>query len=101
MTSISCSNVGFLVGQSHWKWPIPWQWWHLMSNVRLVGTVDEEGFAAPAPCEIEALLGSVARGAVAEVVDDIEGTREAEGVIEERAPEGVAILDGAIGVSEA
>jgi hypothetical protein len=30
-----------------------------MSDVRLVGTVDEEGFAAPALYKTEALLGSV------------------------------------------
>jgi hypothetical protein len=32
----------------------------------------------------EGLLGSIARGAVAEGVDDVEGTHEAEGVTEER-----------------
>jgi hypothetical protein len=41
---------------------------------------------------------SVAWGAIAEGVDNVEGAREAEGVIEERAPEGVAVLDGVIGV---
>jgi hypothetical protein len=48
------------MGQSHWMWPIPWQRWHLMFDVRPVGKVDEEGFAALAPCKTEALLGSVA-----------------------------------------
>jgi hypothetical protein len=54
-----------------------------MSNVRPVGTVDEEGFAAPTPYKAEALLGSVARGAIVEGVDDVEGGREAKFVIEE------------------
>jgi hypothetical protein len=35
-----------------------------MSDVPPVGTVDEEGFAAPTPCIIKALLRSVVRGAV-------------------------------------
>jgi hypothetical protein len=42
----------------------------------------------------EGLLRSIARGAVAEGVDDVEGTHEAEGVTEERAQEGIAVLDG-------
>ncbi len=69
-----------------------------MFDVRPVGTVDEEGFAAPAPCKTEALLGSIAWGIVLEGVDDVEGGREAEFVIEEWAPEGVALLDGAVDV---
>jgi hypothetical protein len=69
-----------------------------MSDVHPVGTVDEEGFATPAPCKTEALLGSVAWGAVVEGVDDIEGWREAEFVIEEQALEGIAVLDGAVDV---
>jgi hypothetical protein len=36
-------------------------------------------------------------GAAVEGVDDVEGAREGEGVIEKRAPEGVAVLDGVIG----
>jgi hypothetical protein len=54
-----------------------------MSNVRPVGTVDDEGFAAAAPYETKVLLRSIPRGAATEVVDDVEGGREAEGVIEE------------------
>jgi hypothetical protein len=73
MTSINCSNVGFLAGQSCWKWPISWQWWHLMSDVRLVGTMDDEGFPTATPYEIEVLPGSVARGATVEGVIDMEG----------------------------
>jgi hypothetical protein len=69
-----------------------------MSDVRPVGIVDKEGFATPTPYKTEALLGSVARGAIVEGVDNVEGGREAEVVIEERAPEGVAVLDGAIDV---
>jgi hypothetical protein len=38
------------------------------------------------------------RGAVVEGVDNMEGGREAEVVIEERSPEGVAVRDGAIDV---
>jgi hypothetical protein len=68
-----------------------------MSDVRPVGTEDDEGFAGAAPCEIEVLLKSVARGAIVEGVDDIEGPWEAEVVIEERAPKGIVVLDGAIG----
>jgi hypothetical protein len=75
-----------LLEQSHWKWPIPWKQWHLMSDVHPVGTVDDEGFATATPCETDVLLGSVVRGAIAEGVDDVEGAWEAEGVIEERAP---------------
>jgi hypothetical protein len=69
-----------------------------MSNVHSVGTVDEEGFVAPTPCKIEALLGSVAWGAIVEGVDDVEGGREAKFIVEERAPEGVAVLDGVVDV---
>jgi hypothetical protein len=54
-----------------------------MSDVRLVGTVDDEGFVAAAPYKIEVFLGSIARGAATEGVDDIEGARGVEGVIEE------------------
>jgi hypothetical protein len=69
-----------------------------MSDVRPVGTVDEGGFAAPVPCKTEGLLGSIARDTVVEGVDDMEGGHEAEFVIEERAPEAVAVLDGVIDV---
>jgi hypothetical protein len=69
-----------------------------MSDVRPVGTVNEEGFAAPAPYKTEALLESIVRGAIVEGVNDVEGGREVKFVIEERAPEGVAVLDGAIDV---
>jgi hypothetical protein len=65
--------------------------------VHLVGTMDEEGFVVATPCETEALLGSIAWGVVAEGVDDVEDAREAEGVIEEQAPEGIAVLDGVVG----
>jgi hypothetical protein len=51
--------------------------------VHPVRTVDDEGFAAAAPCETEVLLGSVVWGAAAEGVDDVEGAQEAEGVTEE------------------
>jgi hypothetical protein len=68
-----------------------------MSDVRLVGTVDDEGFAAATPYETEVLLGFIARGAAVDGVDDVEGAWEAEGVIEEWAPEGVAVLDAAVG----
>jgi hypothetical protein len=54
-----------------------------MSDVRLEGIVDEEGVAATAPYETEALLRSVAWGVVAEGVDDVEGAWEAQGVIKE------------------
>jgi hypothetical protein len=54
-----------------------------MSDVRLVGTVDDEGFAAATPYETEVLLGFIARGAAVDGVDDVEGAWEAEGVIEE------------------
>jgi hypothetical protein len=66
--------------------------------VRPVGTVDEEGFAAPAPCKTEDLLGFVARSVAVEGVDNAEGGHEAEVVVEERAPEGIAVLDGVIDV---
>jgi hypothetical protein len=69
-----------------------------MSDVRSVETVDDEGFATAAPSETKVLLGSIAWGAAVEGVDDVEGAQEAERVIiEERAPEGVAVLDGAVG----
>jgi hypothetical protein len=67
-----------------------------MSDVRPVGTVDEEAFAA-APCKTEILLRYVAWGAIVEGVNNMEGAREAEGVIEERVPKGVAVLDGVVG----
>jgi hypothetical protein len=54
-----------------------------MSDVSPVGTVDDEGFDAAATYETEVLLGSVARGAVVDGVNDVEGAQEAEGVIEE------------------
>jgi hypothetical protein len=61
-----------------------------MSDVPLVGIVDEEGFAAvAAPCETEALLRSVARGAVVEGIDDVEGAQKADGVIEEQTLEAI------------
>jgi hypothetical protein len=54
-----------------------------MSDVRPVGTVDEEGFAAPVPCKTEALLRSIARGVAVEGVNNVDGGREAEFFIEE------------------
>jgi hypothetical protein len=54
-----------------------------MSDVRPVGTKDDEGFATASPCKLEVLLRSIVRGATAEGVDDIEEAREAEDVIEE------------------
>jgi hypothetical protein len=45
--------------------------------------VDEEGCATPAPCKTKALLRSVARGAVVEGVDDVEGSHEAKFISEE------------------
>jgi hypothetical protein len=69
-----------------------------MSDVHLVGMVDEEGFAAPAPCKIEAILGSIAWSAVVEGVNDMEGGCEDKFVVEEEAPEGVAVLDGVVDV---
>jgi hypothetical protein len=69
-----------------------------MFDVHPVGIMDEEGFAAPAPCKTEVLLGFVVRGVVVEGVDDVEGDCEAEFIIEERASKGVAVLDGAIDV---
>jgi hypothetical protein len=68
-----------------------------MSDVRPIGTEGNKGFADAAPYEIEVLLRSVAQGAAIEGVDNVEGVREAEGVIEEQALEGVAVLDVAIG----
>jgi hypothetical protein len=60
--------------------------------------MDDEGFvAATAPYETEALLRFIAWVAAVEGVDDMEGGWEAKGVIKERAPEGVAVLDGAVG----
>jgi hypothetical protein len=67
-----------------------------MYDVRPVGTVDEEGFVALAPYKTEALLESVARGAIVEGVDNMEGEREVKVVIEEHALEGIAVLDGAV-----
>jgi hypothetical protein len=54
-----------------------------MSDVHPVGIMDEEGFAAPAPCKTEVLLGFVVRGVVVEGVDDVEGDCEAEFIVEE------------------
>jgi hypothetical protein len=54
-----------------------------MSDVRPVGTMDDEGFVAAAPYETEVLLRSIAWGAIAEGVNDMEGAQEAKGVIEE------------------
>jgi hypothetical protein len=54
-----------------------------MSDVCPVGTVDEEGFAAPAPYKKEALLGFVAQDAVVEGVDDVEGGHELKFVVKE------------------
>jgi hypothetical protein len=68
-----------------------------MFDVRPVGTVADECFAVAAPYETEVLLMSTVWDAAIEGVNDVEGAQEAEGVIEERAPEGVAVLDGAIG----
>jgi hypothetical protein len=69
-----------------------------MSDVCSVGTMDDEGFATAAPCETEVLLRSIAWGTAVDGVDDVEGAREAEGVIvEEHALEGIAVLDGAVG----
>jgi hypothetical protein len=67
-----------------------------MSDVRPIGTVDEEVFATSVPCKTEALLGSVVRCAIVDGVDDVERGCESEFIIEERAPDGVAVLDGAI-----
>jgi hypothetical protein len=67
-----------------------------MYDVRPVGTVDEEGFATLAPYKTEALLESVARGAIVEGVDNMEGEHEVKVVIEEHALEGIAVLDGAV-----
>jgi hypothetical protein len=69
-----------------------------MSDVRSVGTMDEEGFAAPAPCKTEALLRSVACGDVVEGVNDMEGVHEAGFIVEERSLEGVVVLDGVVDV---
>jgi hypothetical protein len=71
---------------------IPWQRWHLMSGVRLVGMDDEEGFTAPAPYKTKDLLGFVARGAIVEGVDNMEGGCEDEDV-KERAPEEATVWD--------
>jgi hypothetical protein len=67
-----------------------------MSDVQLVETVDEEGFDAADPYTTKTLLGSIAWGAITKGVDNVEGAHEAEGVVEEWAPDGVAILDGAV-----
>jgi hypothetical protein len=68
-----------------------------MPDVRPVGMMDKEGFAASAPYKTEALLGSVARGAIVEGVHDVEGGHEAKVVIEEQAPEGIAFWAAVIG----
>jgi hypothetical protein len=60
--------------------------------------VDKEGFTAPAPCKTEALLGSIAWGAIIEGVDDIEGGCEVKVIIKEWALQGIAVLDGTIDV---
>jgi hypothetical protein len=60
--------------------------------------VDEDGFAAAAPCKTEGLLDSVAWGAGVEGATDMEGAREAECVIEEQGPEGIVVLDRVIDV---
>jgi hypothetical protein len=65
-----------------------------MSDVRSVGTVDEEGFTAPVPCKIEVLLGSVAQGAVVEGVNDVEWGHEGKVVVEERTPDVIAVRMG-------
>jgi hypothetical protein len=80
------------LGRSHWKWPILWQRWQLMPDVRLVEMVDKEGFAALAPYNTKALLVSVVRGAVVEGTDDVEGGCEAEGIV---------VLDGVVDVERA
>jgi hypothetical protein len=49
------------------------------------------------PVKQKSYSGPKPQGAVAEGVDNVEGARDAEGVIEEQAPEGVAVLDGVIG----
>jgi hypothetical protein len=54
-----------------------------MSDVRPVGTVDEEGFTAPVPCKTKALLRSIAQGVAVEGVNNVNGGCEAEFVIEE------------------
>jgi hypothetical protein len=69
-----------------------------MSDVCPVGTVDEEGFAAPAPYKKEALLGFVAQDAVVEGVDDVEGGHEVKFVVKEWAAKGIAVLDGDVDV---
>jgi hypothetical protein len=71
-----------------------------MSNVHLVGTVDDEGFAAAAPYETEVLLGSVARAAAVDGVGDMDGAWEANSVIDKWAPEGVAVMDGVLGAEQ-
>jgi hypothetical protein len=59
-----------------------------------VDAVDEEGFAATAaPCKIEDLLAFEARETGAGGVIDVEGAREAEGAVEEWAPDDGAVLD--------
>jgi hypothetical protein len=69
-----------------------------MFDMRPVEMVDEEGFAVATPYKTEAFLSSVAWGAFSEGVDDAEGACEAEGVIEERALEGIAVMYGVIDV---
>jgi hypothetical protein len=67
-----------------------------MSVVQPIEMVDEEGFAALAPCKTDVLLRFIAQGAIVERVNNVDGGREAKVVIEERAPKGVVVLDGAI-----
>jgi hypothetical protein len=69
-----------------------------MSVVQPIEMVDEEGFAAPAPapCKTDVLLRFIAQGAIVECVNNVDGGREAKVVIEEQAPKGVVVLDGAI-----
>jgi hypothetical protein len=54
-----------------------------MSDVHPIDSVDEEGFATPAPCKTEALLGSIAQRAIVEGVNDMEEGHEAKFVVEE------------------
>jgi hypothetical protein len=70
-----------------------------MSDVRPVEIVDDEGFIAIVPCKIEGILRSIAYGAAPEGVNDVEAARQADGVVEERALEGIAVLDEVIDAS--
>jgi hypothetical protein len=58
--------------------------------------VDEEGFTAVLPCKIEGILESIACGTAPKGVNDVEAACQADGVVEEWAPEGVAVLDEVI-----